>query len=86
MKPHTTRSLRRLLLNITFFSHYTDQIFQLERALARKPERFQIDLVGSGEIPPDAALLFRSVLLRRSAQTHLVTNARSSLQGASVLV
>jgi len=86
MKPHTTRSLRRLLLNITFFSHYTDQVFQLERALARKPEGFQIDLVGSGEISPDAALLFRSVLSKRSAQTHLVTNARSSLQNGAVLV
>lgn len=86
MKTRSTRSRRRLLLKISFFENYTDQIFQLERALARKPEKFQIDLVGSGEIPPDTALLIRSILLKRSAETHLITNARSSLQGGSVLV
>jgi hypothetical protein len=86
MKARSTRSLRRLLLKITFFSHYTDQIYEMEKALARKPEKFQIDIIGSGELSPDTALLMRSVLLQRSPQTHLITNARSSLQGGSVLV
>jgi hypothetical protein len=86
MKIRKTRSLRRLLLKITFFSHYTDQIYQLEKAVARKPAKLQIEMIGSGEIPPDAALLMRSILLKRSAQTQLITNARSSLQNASVLV
>jgi hypothetical protein len=73
-------------LKITFFSRYTDQVYEIEKVLARKPEKFQIDLVGSGEIPPDAALLIRSVLLKRSPTTHLITNARSGLQGGAVLV
>jgi len=38
--------LRRLLLKITFFAHYTDQIYDMEKAIARKPRKFQIDIVG----------------------------------------
>lgn len=67
-------------------SYYIDRIARLEAALARKPRALQIDLVGVGEIPADAALLIRSVLVRRPASTRLITNARSSLQNASVLV
>ncbi|HXF10640.1 MAG TPA: hypothetical protein VN625_07650 [Desulfuromonadaceae bacterium] len=37
-------------------------------------------------MPPDVALLMRSILVQRSPRTRLVTNARSSLQGGSVLV
>ena len=54
--------------------------------MARKPEKLQLDLMGSGELSPDTALLMRSVLLGCSAKTQLITNARSSLQGAAVLV
>ncbi len=86
MKPSSIRSLRRLLLKIAYFANYTDQIYEMEKVLARRPEKLQIDIVGSGEISPDAALLMRSILLKRSAQTHLITNARSSLQGGAVLV
>jgi hypothetical protein len=43
-------------------------------------------MIGDGEIPADTALLFRSILMSRSPGTRLVTNARSSLQGGSVLV
>ncbi len=86
MKTRSTPSLRRLLLKITYYSSYTDQIFEMEKALARKPETFQIDIIGSGELSPDTALLMRSVLLKRPPRTHLVTNARSSLQNGSVLV
>jgi hypothetical protein len=43
-------------------------------------------MIGTDEVPADMALLFRSILLSRSPQTHLVTNARSSLKDASVLV
>jgi hypothetical protein len=45
----------------------------------------QIDIVGSGEMPADTAHLIRSVLLRRSAKTQVITNARSNLQGGAVL-
>src|SRR5208283_6111788 len=38
------------------------------------------------EIPADWALLIRSILIQRAPQTQLITNARSSLQGGSVLV
>jgi len=86
MKPRSTRSLRRLLFKVRFFCDYSDQIGQLERALSRKPEKLQLDILGSGELSPDMALLVRSVLLDRSPRTHLITNARSSLQDGAVLV
>jgi hypothetical protein len=66
--------------------YYIARVARLERALARRPRTFQIDLIGAGEIPADAALLIRSVLLARSPRTHLITRARSSLQNGSVLV
>ena len=50
---------------------------KLEKALAKRPRRFQIDLVGNGEIPADWALLIRSILIQRAPQTQLITNARS---------
>lgn len=43
-------------------------------------------MIGEGEIPADMALLFRSILAQRSPNTRIVTYARSSLQGGSVLV
>ncbi|HEY5912792.1 MAG TPA: hypothetical protein VJA21_19500 [Verrucomicrobiae bacterium] len=63
MKTRSTRSLRRLLFKIRFFCDYADQIGQLEKALARKPEKLQLDIIGSGELSPDTALLMRSVLV-----------------------
>ena len=86
MKTRSTRSLRRLQFKVRFFCDYAEQIGQLEKALARKPEKLQLDIMGSGELSPDTALLMRSVLLGCSAKTQLITNARSSLQGAAVLV
>lgn len=86
MKTRSTRSLRRLQFKIRFFCDYAEQIGQLERALARKPEKLQLDIIGSGELSPDTALLIRSVLVGRSPKTHLITNARSSLQGGAVLL
>jgi hypothetical protein len=86
MKTRSTRSLRRLQFKIRFFCDYTEEISQLEKAVARKPEKFQIDILGSGELSADTALLLRSVLVGRSPKTHLITNARSSLQGGAVLL
>jgi hypothetical protein len=86
MKTRSTRSLRRLQFKIRFFCDYAEQIGQLEKALARKPEKLQLDIIGSGELSPDTALLVRSVLIGRSTKTHLITNARSSLQGGAALV
>ena len=86
MKTKRTRSLRRLQLKITYYSAYKDQIEELEKVVARKPRRLQLDIIGSGELPPDCALLIRTILKQRSARTQLITNARSSLQGGAALI
>jgi hypothetical protein len=83
------RSVKRpskLVLKLRSWGNYIDEAFQLETILARKPARLQIEFVGPGEIPADSALLMRSMILKRSERTRIVTNARSSLQGATVLI
>jgi hypothetical protein len=67
-------------------SYYVKRALKLEAALEKKPHVLQLELVGEGEIPADTALLIRSILLGRAPGTKLITNARSSLQGGSVLV
>jgi hypothetical protein len=84
-----TKSAKRhskLLLKLRSWGNYIDEAYQLESLLAKKPARLQIEFVGSGEIPADSALLMRSMLLKRSPRTRIVTNARSSLQGATLLI
>ena len=63
-----------------------DRVAKLEKAIAKKPRILRIEMLGNGEIPADTALLMRSILLTRSPKTKLVTHARSSLQGGSVLI
>lgn len=67
-------------------SYYIERVAALETALAKKPRSLQLDLIGVGEISADAALRIRAALLARSPEIRIVTNARSSLQGGSVLV
>lgn len=88
MKPRSKQNHRRFELKLLGYGncYYIERIDRLEAALARKPRALQIDMVGVGEIPADSALLIRSVLLSRSPRTHLIINARSSLQNGSVLV
>ncbi len=89
MKSKRTKGAKRhskLLLKLRSWGNYIDEAYQLESLLAKKPARLRIEFVGSGEIPPDSALLMRSMLLKRSPQTRIVTNARSSLQGATLLI
>jgi hypothetical protein len=88
MKTRTRQDRRRFQLKITPYGnfYYIDRIAQLEKVLSRKPRVIQIDMIGVGEIPADSALLIRSVLMARSPKTRVITNARSSLQGGSVLV
>ena len=89
MKTKRTKGAKRhskLLLKLRSWGNYIDEAYQLESMLGKKPARLQIEFVGSGEIPPDSALLMRSMLLKRSPRTRIVTNARSSLQGASLLI
>ncbi len=76
----------KLVLKLRSWGNYIDEAFQLETMLARKPARLQIEFAGPCEIPADSALLMRSMILKRSERTRLVTNARSSLQGATVLI
>ncbi len=66
--------------------YYVKRALKLEAALKNKPNVLQIELIGGGEIPADTALLIRSILMGRPSGTELVTNARTSLQGGSVLV
>jgi len=88
MKPTSRQGPRPFLLKMLYYecSYYIERIARLEALLARKPRVIQIDLIGAGEIPADAALLIRSILMGRSPKTRLVTHARSSLHGGSVLV
>jgi hypothetical protein len=89
MKKKSKTGLRGFQLRVLGYGsnpYYIDRMADLEKALAKRPRQIQIDLIGDGEIPADWALLIRSVLIQRAPQTRLITNARSSLQGGSVLV
>jgi hypothetical protein len=86
MKKRSRQGLRRFQVEVSSYGNYVERIAELERALARKPRVLHIELVGTGEIPADVALRFRAVLMERSPKTRIVTNARSSLQGGSVLL
>jgi hypothetical protein len=89
MKTKRTKGTRchpKLLLKLCSWENYLDEAYQLETMLAKKPARLEIEFVGRGGIPPDSALLMRSMLLKRSPRTRIVTNARSSLQGGAMLV
>ena len=85
-RTKTTKRHSKLLLKLRSWGSYIVEAYQLESLLARKPARLQIEFVGSGEIPADSALLMRSMILKRSPKTRIVTNARSSLQGATALI
>jgi hypothetical protein len=76
----------KLLIKLSSWNSYIDEAYQLESLLAKKPKQLQIEFVGSGEIPADTALLMRSMILKRSPRTRIITNARSSLIGPTVLV
>jgi hypothetical protein len=76
----------RQLFKLSTYGSCIEDAYRLEAILAKKPKRLQIDIAGSGQIWADSALLLRSVLLNRSPRTRIVTNARSSLEGATVLI
>lgn len=88
MKTQSRQRCRHFQLKIMSYGnfYYIDRIGQLEKVLHRKPRTVQINMIGLGEIPADIALLIRTVLMARSPKTRVITNARSSLQGGSVLV
>src|SRR5437867_5689246 len=86
MKTRSRQGLRRFQVEVWSYGNYVERIADLERALAKKPRVLRIEIVGTGEIPADVALRFRSVLMEHSPKTRIVTDARSSLQGGSVLL
>ena len=88
MKTRSRQGLHRFQVEVWSYgnSYYIERIADLERKLAKKPKVLHIEIVGTGEIPADVALRFRSALMERSPKTRIVTDARSSLQGGSVLV
>jgi hypothetical protein len=88
MKSITKRGALRFPLSLLHYgnSYYIERVAALEAALAKKPRRLQIDMLGEGEIHADWALLIRSILGQRSPKTQIITNARSTLQNGSVLV
>lgn len=88
MKTRSTPKPRQFKLEIFSYgnSYYIDRVTELEKVLARKPKRLQLDLVGVGEISADAALRIRAALLTRSPKTQIITYAHSSLQNGSTLV
>jgi hypothetical protein len=88
MKSKMKRGVLRFPLSLLHYgnSYYIERIAALEKALAKKPRRLQIDMLGEGEVPADWALLIRSILGQRPPKTRIITNARSSLQNGSVLV
>src|SRR5262245_66051434 len=86
LRTKTTKRHSKLLLKLRSWGGYIDEAYELESLLAKKPARLQIEFVGSGEIPADSALLMRSMILKRSPRTRIVTNARSGLRGATLLI
>ena len=86
MKKRSGQGLRRFRVEVNSWSDYVERIAELERLLAKKPRELHIEIVGTGEISADSALRFRAVLMERSPKTGIITHARSSLQGGSVLL
>jgi len=82
------QELLRFPLNLLYSgnSYYIERVAKLEDALADVPKQLHLELMGDGEIDVDWALLIRDVLIQRSAETRLITQARSTLKNGSVLV
>lgn len=88
MKSKNKAGIHRFPLSLLHYgnSYYLERVAKLEKLLARRPRRFQIDLMGEGEISAEWAMLLGDILRQRSPRTHLVTHGRSSLKNGSVLV
>ncbi len=86
MIKKSRQGLRRFRVEVRSWGNYVEQIAELRRVLAKKPRTLQIEIIGTGEIPADSALRFRTALMERSPKTRVVTNAHSTLQGGSLLL
>jgi hypothetical protein len=88
MTTNYGQELLRFPLNLLYNgnAYYIERVAKLEDALADVPKQLHLELMGDGEIDVDWALVFRDVLLQRSAETKLITHARSTLKNGSALV
>jgi hypothetical protein len=88
MTTNYGQELLRFPVNLLYNgnSYYLERVAELEDALADVPKQLHLELMGDGEIDFDWALLIRDVLNQRSAETRLITHARSTLKNGSVLV
>ena len=88
MMTNYGQELLRFPLNLLYSrnEYYIERVAKLEDALADVPKQLHVELMGDGEIDVDWALVFRDVLIQRSAETKLITQARSTLKNGSVLV
>ena len=88
MTTNYGQELLRFRLNLLYGdnAYYIQRVEMLEDALADVPKTLHLEMMGDGEIDPDWALVFREVLNQRSAETRLITQARSTLKNGSVLV
>lgn len=82
------QELLRFPLNLLYNgnAYYIERVAKLEDALADVPKQLHLEMMGDGEIDADWALVIREVLNQRSAETRLITSARSSLRNGSALV
>src|SRR2546427_6895734 len=69
MKTRSRQGLRRFQVEVWSYGNYVERIAELERVLLKKPRVLRIEIVGTGEIPADVALRFRSALMERSPKT-----------------
>ena len=88
MTTNYRQELLRFPLNLLYNgnAYYLERVAKLEEALADVPKQLHLEMMGDGEIDVDWALVIRDLLNQRSAETRLVTNARSSLRNGSALV
>jgi hypothetical protein len=88
MKTNYGQELLRFPVNLLYNcnTYLIERVAKLEDALADVPKQLHLELMGDGEIDADWALVLRDVLNQRSAETRLITSARSTLKNGSVLV
>ena len=87
MKTRQRNRVCEFRLKLTEYgSYFVKRALKLEAALKEKPKVLHLEMIGADDIPADMALLIRSILLNRSPETELVTNARSSLRDSAVLL
>jgi hypothetical protein len=88
MKTKDKKAICEFRLKVKAYAgaYYVKRALKLEVALKMKPKVLRLEIIGEGEICPDTALLYRSILMNRAVETQLITDARSSLQGGTVLL